>query len=171
MKQVDVEKKIAYSNAINQNRLKVLKAREDVVNQVVEKARVQIAQYSQGDAYKTLLQKLIVQGCVTLQETKIIIRCRKSDEKLVKAVLTAAIQEIEQNNGLKVDLTVNTSNYLPEGGDGPNTCAGGVELSAANGAIRCDNTLDTRLQLAYQGLLPEIRITLFGRSACRKHLN
>jgi len=171
MKQVDVEKKIAYSNAINQNRLKVLKAREDVVNQVVEKARTQISQFSQGDGYKSLLQKLIVQGCLTMQEPKVIIRCRKSDEKLVKAVLAGATQETEEKSGLKVELTINTSNYLPEGGEGPNACSGGVELSAANGTIRCDNTLDTRLSLAFQGLLPEIRITLFGRSTSRKHLN
>jgi len=173
MKQVDVEKKIAYSNAINQNRLKVLKAREDVVNQVVEKARAQISQFSQGDGYKSLLQKLIVQGSLTMQEPKVIIRCRKSDEKHVKAVLSGATQEVETQigGGFKVELTINTTNYLPEGGEGPNSCSGGVELSAANGTIRCDNTLDTRLSLAFQGLLPEIRITLFGRSTSRKHLN
>eukprot|EP00298_Acanthocystis_sp_HF-20_P021675 c281_g1_i1.p1 GENE.c281_g1_i1~~c281_g1_i1.p1 ORF type:complete len:232 (-),score=90.41 c281_g1_i1:327-1022(-) len=171
MKQVDVEKKIAYSNAINQNRLKVLKAREDVVNQVVERARAQIAQYSTGDGYKSLLQKLIVQGCLTLQEPKVVIRCRKSDEKIVRGVLTTATQEVEEKSGLKVELNVNTQNYLPEGGEGPNACSGGVELATVNGSIRCDNTLDTRLSLAFQGMLPQIRITLFGRSTSRKHLN
>jgi len=151
--------------------LKVLKAREDVVNQVVEKARGQIAQYSQGDGYKALLQKLIVQGCLTLQEPKVIIRCRRADEKTVKSVLTLSTQEVEEKSGLKVDLSINTTNYLPEGGEGPNACSGGVELSTISGSIRCDNTLDTRLSLAFQGLLPEIRITLFGRSTVRKHLN
>lgn len=46
--------------------------------------------------------------------------------------------------------------------------SGGVVLSAQEGRIVCSNTLDQRLQLAYEQLLPEIRKTLFGKSATRK---
>jgi len=41
-------------------------------------------------------------------------------------------------------------------------CCGGVVLIAKGGKILCDNTLDTRLNLAYEALAPEIRGTLFG---------
>jgi len=42
------------------------------------------------------------------------------------------------------------------------SCCGGVFLIAKGGKILCDNTLDTRLNLAYEALAPEIRGTLFG---------
>lgn len=41
-------------------------------------------------------------------------------------------------------------------------------LSAQEGRILCSNTLDQRLHLAYEQLLPEIRKTLFGKSLTRK---
>jgi vacuolar-type H+-ATPase subunit E/Vma4 len=39
--------------------------------------------------------------------------------------------------------------------------AGGVLLSAQDEKIVCDNTLDQRLSLAFDSLLPEIRRTIF----------
>ncbi len=71
--------------------------------------------------------------------------------------------------GKKIDVSVDESAFLET--SGINACSGGVVLSALNGAITCDNTLDTRLALAYEGMLPEVRITLFGRSTTRKHLS
>ncbi len=38
-----------------------------------------------------------------------------------------------------------------------NICFGGVILTNEDGLIVCKNTLDTRLQLAYQQMLPDIR--------------
>lgn len=47
--------------------------------------------------------------------------------------------------------------------------SGGVLLKAAAGRITCDNTLDARLRIACDQTQPEIRTTLFGASATRKH--
>jgi V-type H+-transporting ATPase subunit E len=41
-------------------------------------------------------------------------------------------------------------------------------LSAHEGRILCNNTLDERLALAFEQRLPEVRIALFGRSSTRK---
>ena len=43
-----------------------------------------------------------------------------------------------------------------------NTCFGGVIMTNEDGLIVCKNTLDARLELAYQQLLPSIRNTLYG---------
>ena len=40
--------------------------------------------------------------------------------------------------------------------------SGGIVLSAREGRIVCNNTLEQRLALASEGLLPEIRAILFG---------
>lgn len=42
------------------------------------------------------------------------------------------------------------------------TCFGGVVMTNADGLIVCKNTLDARLELAYQHLLPNIRRSLYG---------
>ena len=43
-----------------------------------------------------------------------------------------------------------------------NTCFGGVVMTNEDGLIVCKNTLDARLELAYQQLLPKIRTTLYS---------
>ena len=50
-------------------------------------------------------------------------------------------------------------------------CSGGVVLASNNGRIVCDNTLDRRLELAYEGLLPQVRGQMFGYSESRKFFN
>ncbi len=41
-------------------------------------------------------------------------------------------------------------------------CFGGVIMTNEDGLIVCKNTLDARLELAYQHLLPDIRSTLYN---------
>jgi V-type H+-transporting ATPase subunit E len=42
-----------------------------------------------------------------------------------------------------------------------NICFGGVIMTNEDGLIVCKNTLDARLELAYQHMLPTIRKTLY----------
>ena len=46
---------------------------------------------------------------------------------------------------------------------------GGVELIANKGKIKVTNTLESRLELISQQLLPEVRVALFGRNVNRKY--
>lgn len=43
-----------------------------------------------------------------------------------------------------------------------NICFGGVIMTNEDGLIVCKNTLDARLELAYQHLLPDIRTKLYS---------
>ena len=43
-----------------------------------------------------------------------------------------------------------------------NKCFGGVILTNEDGLIVCKNTLDSRIELAYQHMLPMIRSSLFN---------
>jgi len=56
--------------------------------------------------------------------------------------------------------------YLPPGPskatEGMSSCYGGIKLSAKNGKIVCKNTLDSRLDLSFQQLQPQVRGLLFG---------
>ena len=62
LKQIDVQKRIAYSNRLNQARLKVLQAREQTVDTLFAEAKQRLSQVTANkDKYKALLENLILQ--------------------------------------------------------------------------------------------------------------
>jgi V-type H+-transporting ATPase subunit E len=165
-KKLESDKKIAYSNQLNQSRLKVLKAREDIVNDLKSRAQEQLAQLGKpGPEYESLLQQLILQALIKLEETNVSLRCRKEDEAAVKRVLPAAIEGYKKKTTKTATVTIDTAHYLPSApgkSDTPLSCCGGVVLSAQEGKIMCDNTLDQRLALAFDANIPKIRQLLFS---------
>jgi len=174
-KQIEVQKKIAASNELNQSRIKVLKSRDDAIQKILIDAQRRLSQVGKpGEEYQTLLKNLIIQGLLRLNEPKIVVVGRKQDVDLLKGVLDGAAQGYAALGGRKVELSVDEKNFLPpgptEGYKGP-VCSGGVILSALDGKIICKNTLDARLGLAFEQRLPEVRVKLYGRSKTRVHLD
>lgn len=173
-KEVDTKEKIEKSNAINQARLRLLKEREVVMAEAFAVAQKELHKLGdvQDPAYKARLEKLVLQGLIKLEEETVVINVRKSDEALVKSIIPAAVKAYTEKTGKTVAVSLDTTIYLPpskkEAGEGKEFCSGGVVLSGHNSRITCDNTLDRRLELAYEGLLPQIRGTLFGYSEARK---
>jgi len=163
-KQVEVKNKITFSNKLNQARLRKLKAREDIVMAMKDEAKDRLVQLSRpGQEYRALLKILIVQGLLKLNEPKVTLKVRQEDKGEVQAVLAESAKEYEAKSGRSVELALDDT-YLPpgpsKGGFGV-TCAGGILLSAHEESIVCDNTLDQRLGLAFDSLIPEIRRTIF----------
>jgi len=164
-KQVEVKNKITFSNKLNQARLRKLKAREDIVMALKDEAKDRLTQLSRpGPEYKQLLKLLIVQGLLKLNEPKVSLRVRQEDKGEVQAVMGEAAREYEAKSGRSVELSID-AHYLPpgptKGGGFGVSCAGGVLLCAHDESIVCDNTLDQRLGLAFDSLIPEIRRTVF----------
>ncbi|OWR54192.1 V-type proton ATPase subunit E [Danaus plexippus] len=162
-KQVELQKKIQSSNMLNQARLKVLKVREDHVRNVLDEARKRLAEVpNDTKLYSDLLVTLMVQALFQLVEPAVTIRCRQADKSLVESLLPRAQQDYKAKIKKDVVLKVDTEASLPA-----DTC-GGIELIAARGRIKICNTLESRLELIAQQLLPEIRTALFGRNPNRK---
>ncbi|EDV91322.1 V-type proton ATPase subunit E [Drosophila grimshawi] len=162
-KQVELQKKIQSSNMLNQARLKVLKVREDHVSSVLEDARKRLGEVTKNEnEYKTVLDKLIVQGLYQVMEPKVTLRCRAVDVPLVRGVLQSAAEQYKSAMRQEVELFIDEKEFLAA-----DTC-GGVELLALNGRIKVPNTLESRLELISQQLVPEIRNALFGRNVNRK---
>jgi V-type H+-transporting ATPase subunit E len=160
--QISVRKKVEYSKQLNASRLKVLQAREDAVRGLLKQGQAQLAALSTDTAkYKSLLIKLLHQGYATLKEPKVLVRCRKQDESIVREAITAA-----SSSGMP-EAQVDTEIYLPPGpapgkiDDEIKTCCGGVVVTSMDGKIVCSNTLDDRLQITYSQQLPVIRKMLF----------
>lgn len=163
---------IKRSMAINKSRLKKIKARQAVINQVGELVKDKLVKTLQANAehHKEFCRKLIVQGLLMLLEDEVTIRCREIDLAMVESCLAAAQDEYasvihDQAGGTRkaVSLTVEKSRFLPgpSDGSGAPSCMGGVVLICQQGTITVDNTLDIRLNLVLEQDKPRIRALLF----------
>ncbi|KAK9895111.1 ATPase, V1/A1 complex, subunit E [Cystobasidium minutum MCA 4210] len=163
-KQVEIQKKISASNQNNKSRLKLLSLREELLEEAFEEAREGLANLTKDKSrYEGVLKDLILQALYTIMEKEVTVRCRKSDSELVQKAKDAASSEFKENAGLELNL--NVTEDLPE------ESAGGVIIKGYGNRIVVDNTLDQRLKLLEQEMLPELRDTLFGKNPNRKHYN
>ncbi|XP_066999037.1 V-type proton ATPase subunit E [Anabrus simplex] len=162
-KQVELQKKIQSSNMLNQARLKALKVREDHVRNVLEDARKRLGEVTRNSSrYNEILHKLILQGLYQLLEPSVNIRVREADKSAVQGILSSIADEYKKATGKDINLKVDTESYLSA------ETTGGVELQAQKGRIKIVNTMEARLDLIAQQLVPEIRSALFGRNPNRK---
>uniref|UniRef100_T1H6F6 V-type proton ATPase subunit E n=1 Tax=Megaselia scalaris TaxID=36166 RepID=T1H6F6_MEGSC len=160
-KQVELQKKIQSSNMLNQARLKVLKVREDHVRSVLDEARRRLGEVTKNQAeYRQILQKLIVQALYQTMEKNVTLRIRRVDENLIREIIPDAAELYKSNIGKDININIDTDHP-------PNTC-GGVEVIALNGRVKVPNTLESRLELICQQLVPETRNALFGVNPNRK---
>ncbi|KAG1049037.1 hypothetical protein G6F48_001763 [Rhizopus delemar] len=165
IKQAEVQKRIAQSNHINKTRLKILQERQQVLDDLFEEANQRIHQVSDDqDTYHTLIEGLILQGAYALMEPEIDIRCRQQDVDVVTSALETVADRYEESMQSRPNFTI-SEDYLPE------SSAGGVILSGHHGRITVDNTLDARLEIAKEEMLPQIRVALFDHSPNRTFFN
>ncbi|KRT79209.1 hypothetical protein AMK59_7826 [Oryctes borbonicus] len=162
-KQVELQKKIQSSNMLNQARLKVLKVREDHVRNVLEDARKRLGEVTSNSLkYKEILSTLILQALFQLFEPAVQIRCRTQDRGLVESALPEIAAKYKDATGKDIFMKIDLENPLPM------DTTGGIELVVHQGRIRINNTLEARLELIAQQLVPQIRAALFGRNVNRK---
>ncbi|KAG9271967.1 V-type proton ATPase subunit E 1a [Astyanax mexicanus] len=165
-KQIEQQKKIRMSNLMNQARLKVLKTRDDMVTDLLNEARKRLADIAKDPAkYSMLLEGLVLQGFYQQLEPKVIIRCRKEDVALVEAAVQKNIPIYKETVKRNIEVSIDKDNFLSP------DVSGGVEVYNANGKIKVSNTLESRLELLAQQMMPEIRVELFGANQNRKFMD
>lgn len=165
-KQIEQQKKIQMSNLMNQARLKVLRARDDLITDLLNEAKQRLSKVVKDTTrYQVLLDGLVLQGLYQLLEPRMIVRCRKQDFPLVKAAVQKAIPVYKVATKRDVDVQIDQEAYLPE------EIAGGVEIYNGDRKIKVSNTLESRLDLIAQQMMPEVRGALFGANANRKFLD
>ncbi|XP_036311552.1 V-type proton ATPase subunit E 1 isoform X2 [Eptesicus fuscus] len=142
-KQIEQQKKIQMSNMMNQARLKVLRARDDLITDLLNEAKQRLGKVVKDTTrYQVLLDGLVLQAAVQ------------------KAI---PMYKIATNKD--VDVQIDQEVYLPE------EIAGGVEIYNGDRKIKVSNTLESRLDLIAQQMMPEVRGALFGANANRKFLD
>ncbi|CAB3982632.1 V-type proton ATPase subunit E [Paramuricea clavata] len=165
-KQVALQKKIQRSNQLNQSRLKILKAKDDHIKQILEEACEKLADVTKdSEKYSSVLLGLITQGLFQLLESEVTIRCRKEDLDLIKKIRDEACSKFKEAAKKDVKINIDENKFLSS------NSSGGVDLICRRSTIHVQNTLESRLSLLSGQMLPEIRERLFGKNPSRKFLD
>ncbi|KAJ2304495.1 V-ATPase V1 sector subunit E, partial [Coemansia sp. RSA 2706] len=88
-----------------------------------------------------------------------------ADVELIKQAVPKAAELYKQKTGKDVKATVVEDDVLAD------SVLGGVRVSALGDRISVDNTLQARLDLSSDRMLPQLRNVLFGQSSNRKFFN
>jgi len=165
------QKKIEKSKLLTEARFTTMKMRDEKMKELKKEVLMKLASVSKEPKYRELMRFLIAQGLMTLLEPEAVLQCRAEDLDIVKAELPKALElfQTTMKNAAGItpscNVTIDESNPLPPGpkpGQAGASCTGGIVLSSQGGRLVCRNTLDSRLDLAFEGLKPRIRGTLFG---------
>jgi vacuolar-type H+-ATPase subunit E/Vma4 len=111
-----------------------------------------------------------------LVEREVSVRVRKQDLSLVEVAIKSASAAFKEKFGYEVHVTIDSDKFLPDARylkiqlliDLQFYSAGGVILLANNGKIQVKNTLESRLDLAAEAMLPAIRMLSYGPSPNRR---
>ncbi|WPG97357.1 V-type proton ATPase subunit E [Acrodontium crateriforme] len=163
-KQASMSQQITKSTLANKTRLRVLSAKQEVLDGLFEDASKKMAKEGtkNGKKYATVLQNLILEGLYALNENKVTLRCRAKDDEAVKKAAEAASKEFKDNLKRDVEVVVDEKERLPE------ESSGGIVLLNGTGKIDINNTFEERLHLLETDALPTVRVSLFGENANRK---
>ncbi|OXB39592.1 V-type H+-transporting ATPase subunit E [Cryptococcus neoformans] len=159
-KQAEVSWKISQSTAINNSRLRILQSRNDHLETLFDEANKRVMELSAGDRYKDALVNLILEVLLKLLSADITLSHRPKDTELVEKSAQEAQKRYKDIAGRESNISFDPS--LSD--DSP----GGVIGTSMGGRIKVDNTLEERLSILEEKMLPELRHDLFGPNENRK---
>lgn len=160
-KQVEVQKRIEQSNTVRLGRLEKLKKQDEEMEKVLAEAAAKLPSLTQGSAYPALLESLLLEALKAVAETKVSVKGVAGQGALLqKAIPTAsakykdyATKELGASFAASIEVSYDPT-PLESG-------IGGVEVVGMGGKISLLNTLQSRLMLAYETRLPQLRAALF----------
>ncbi|TVY81329.1 V-type proton ATPase subunit E [Lachnellula suecica] len=162
-KSAQMSQQITRSTVANKTRLKVLSARQELLDTIFEQAQKKLGEATKDKGkYTEILKNLALEGFYALNEQKLQVRGRKKDNDLIKKALEGACKEYKEKTKKEIEATIDEANPLPEGS------TGGLSIVGGGGKIDINNTFEERLTLLQDNALPSVRTTLFGKNENRK---
>ena len=114
-KQASMSQQITRSTLANKTRLKVLSARQEVLDGLFEKAEGKLGGYTEDKGkYQEMCKNLILEGLYALNEDKLAVRARKADEDVVKKSIQDAKKEYTESMKRDITIELDTKNPQPE---------------------------------------------------------
>ncbi|KAI1259853.1 ATPase, V1/A1 complex, subunit E [Xylariaceae sp. FL1019] len=162
-KQASMTQQITRSTVANKTRLRVLGARQELLDDIFEQAEKKLTEAAKDKKkYGEVLKGLLLEGMYALSESEVTVRLRKADKSVVESAAQEAEKVYEKETGKTAKVALDEEDYLPEGG------AGGVSIVGGKGKIEINNTFEERLRLLQSSALPAVRKALFGPNPNRK---
>jgi len=162
-KQATMSQQITRSTVANKTRLKVLSARQELLDGIFEQAQKKLGEATRDNGkYQGILKNLLLEGFYALNESKVQVRGRKQDYDTIKKAIDAACKEYKEETKKDISASIDEENPQSEG------CAGGLSIVGGGGKIDINNIFEERLSLLQDNALPSVRTTLFGKNENRK---
>lgn len=115
-KQASMSQQITRSTLANKTRIKVLSARQELLDDLFERARERLTGYADDKGrYWEMCKNLILEGAYALNENKIGVRARKADYEVVKKAIEGAQKEYIDNLKKNIAIELDEKNPQPEG--------------------------------------------------------
>ncbi|MCW3984241.1 MAG: V-type ATP synthase subunit E [Candidatus Bathyarchaeota archaeon] len=144
----EAEKRKRASVAEVEVRNRLLKTKEDLVDEAFEKALVELRGFVETDKYQAYLLDLIEKIAKKMDQKVLVVEVNAKD----KALLTQEkLKKTSNKLGVELKISKATPNYL-----------GGCKVQSEDGKIVYDGTLDNRLAELKPQLRAKIAKTLFG---------
>lgn len=115
-KQATMSQQITRSTVANKTRLKVLGARQELLNGIFEEAQKKLGDATKDKGkYTDICKNLMLEGFYALNESKVEIRGRKKDYDIIKKAIEAACKEYKEKMGKDISASIDEKNPQPEG--------------------------------------------------------
>jgi V-type H+-transporting ATPase subunit E len=160
-----VANKIEVSEARNNSNLNKMRKRSELMDllKIETLDKLKVFANPENNGYRELIRKLILEGMVKLLEPVCVVQVRKKDEEFVKKLFPGLEKEYaefmnkETKEDYKCTLELDTREYLRNE-------SGGVLLRNKDKKITLINDLESRLNLAYEQLIPVVKNMLFSKN-------
>jgi V-type H+-transporting ATPase subunit E len=115
-KQASMSQQIARSTLANRSRLRVLAARQELLDALFDASREKVATVADDKKrYQKLLATLILEGMYHMDEPHMQVRARKADYEVARAAIDDAAKEYKSKAGKEAKVTLDESQPLPAG--------------------------------------------------------
>jgi V-type H+-transporting ATPase subunit E len=115
-KQASMSQQITRSTVANKSRLRILSARQELLDRLFEDAGNKLKDVSKDKTkYQGILKNLILEGAYALNENKVQVKARKADYDAVKKAIDEAQSEYKSKVDKTVSISIDESDPLPEG--------------------------------------------------------
>lgn len=115
-KQATMSQQITRSTVANKTRLKVLAARQELLDDIFETARKKLAEGTKDKAkYAAALKGLVLEGMYAMNEPELTIRARKADFDAVRKACEEASKEYKDKMGKECKGKIDEQAPLAEG--------------------------------------------------------
>ena len=114
-KQASMSQQIVRSTLANKTRLKVLSARQELLDDLFQRASEKLKGYTEDKSkYQEICKNLILEGLYALNEDKVLVRAKNADYGVVKKAAADAEKEYKENLDKEVKIELDEKNPQPE---------------------------------------------------------